>query len=293
MKLLDKIESNCFTYVITSIIKNRKYYGATTNGKSRYKAHYSKLLSNKHENSHLQNDFNKYGKDNFTFKILEYINVKDIVNKEQYYLDNIVKWGFDFNKAKYSSFDKSKFPLLKEASNKKAHNRLKNLFPCFIKSNLSMTSFLNNKKETNYKLFKKLFIQYCADKNINFEYYRDVTHRNKKEYYELQVIKYLDSNLTLREFARVNNINCRKTLKKYLLSICEKYNIDSKKLIKDRNTRNYIFHKKNKTEIYIDYILYKDLWKNKRQAAKFYGINYVTFTNYIKNEDKNFRNRKI
>ena len=45
------------------------------------------LKSNKHENSRLQNHYNKYGKDDLVFSILIGCNKQDLISTEQFYID--------------------------------------------------------------------------------------------------------------------------------------------------------------------------------------------------------------
>jgi group I intron endonuclease len=70
-------------YEILCIENNKKYIGSTTKSfKERFNKHKTRLLSNTHENSHLQNAWNKYGADKFIFKILNIIE-DDIEIKKQ------------------------------------------------------------------------------------------------------------------------------------------------------------------------------------------------------------------
>lgn len=76
-------------YKITSIIKpERVYVGSAIDFKRRWSEHRIKLKANKHHSYILQNHYNKYGFDDFSFSIL--LKVEDInklIDEEQYYLD--------------------------------------------------------------------------------------------------------------------------------------------------------------------------------------------------------------
>lgn len=70
--------------------KSGKYYiGSTiTSLDKRIAVHYSYFKKNNHTNKRLQGAYNKYG--NFELIVLEefeYTNKKEVINKEQYYLD--------------------------------------------------------------------------------------------------------------------------------------------------------------------------------------------------------------
>lgn len=82
-------------YKITNVVNNKIYIGSTSNLYNRKHHHFSKLKHNKHSNPHLQNSYNKYGKDNFIFEILEECDINSLIEKEQYYLDSI---KCDYNK---------------------------------------------------------------------------------------------------------------------------------------------------------------------------------------------------
>lgn len=74
-------------YQIRNIQNNYVYIGSSKNLFERYKFHFSVLKRNKHENPYLQGAYNKYGKENFTFEILEYCEPEIRFNIEQYWID--------------------------------------------------------------------------------------------------------------------------------------------------------------------------------------------------------------
>lgn len=73
-------------YAIVNTINNKIYIGSSIHLQKRYKEHMYQLKNNTHFNQHLQNSFNKYGKDAFKFIVLEYIN-NDILKYEQKWID--------------------------------------------------------------------------------------------------------------------------------------------------------------------------------------------------------------
>lgn len=62
---------NCGIYKITCIINNKVYIGQSTDIEKRWKDHVIRLDNNSHDNSYLQNAWNKYGKEAFKFEIIE------------------------------------------------------------------------------------------------------------------------------------------------------------------------------------------------------------------------------
>lgn len=88
-------------YTITNLINRKVYVGSAYNFKRRFKAHCSTLKNNIHRNKKLQNSYNKYGKDNFKFEILEECDIEFIYFKE-YICINILnscnsEYGYNIN----------------------------------------------------------------------------------------------------------------------------------------------------------------------------------------------------
>lgn len=71
-----------YFYSIKNLINSNQYIGITGNLTQRWNRHLNKLNKNCHFNPHLQNAWNKYGKENFFFEILE---EKDFDTKEEAY----------------------------------------------------------------------------------------------------------------------------------------------------------------------------------------------------------------
>ena len=83
-------------YIITCIPTSKIYIGSTYDFDKRWASHKSELNGGYHNNSYLQNAWAKYGKDSFTFSILqpvvnnsnlhvieeEWIRIKDATNRD-------------------------------------------------------------------------------------------------------------------------------------------------------------------------------------------------------------------
>jgi len=84
------MEINQGIYQIINIVNKQKYIGSSSNIEIRKKTHFKELQNNCHRNKHLQNSYNKYGKDKFIFEILEINNNltrDELYELEQYYID--------------------------------------------------------------------------------------------------------------------------------------------------------------------------------------------------------------
>src|SRR5574343_533836 len=71
---------NGVVYQIVNRSRNSVYIGSTCNPKQRWKTHRRDLNANKHENIRLQRAWNKYGKAEFKFEILQREIEQDVLH---------------------------------------------------------------------------------------------------------------------------------------------------------------------------------------------------------------------
>lgn len=78
-------------YQIINTINNYRYVGSTTRGfNRRWATHLCCLRKNKHENTHLQRAYNKYGEGSFVFLIIETVNTpENCIDIEQKWIDSL------------------------------------------------------------------------------------------------------------------------------------------------------------------------------------------------------------
>lgn len=76
-------------YMIKNIINNKIYVGQSVDLDRRKSMHFSSLKNNHHHNKYLQNSYNKYGKENFIFEIIEYCPISELDKKEEYWVDKL------------------------------------------------------------------------------------------------------------------------------------------------------------------------------------------------------------
>lgn len=74
-------------YKIKNLINNKFYIGSTNNPERRKKEHFLRLKQNSHDNTYLQNAYNKYGKKNLKFEIIEYCDPQEQYILEQKWID--------------------------------------------------------------------------------------------------------------------------------------------------------------------------------------------------------------
>lgn len=75
-------------YKILNIVNGNFYIGSALNFKKRKSFHLRDLKNDKHHNKHLQNAYNKYGKDNFIFELISICEKENLMKIEQYYIDS-------------------------------------------------------------------------------------------------------------------------------------------------------------------------------------------------------------
>lgn len=76
-------------YFIVCLKNNKVYVGRSQEYEKRWRAHKNMLRSNTHRNMWLQEDWNKYGEENFDFRIIHTVHtVDDSIKMEQCYIDD-------------------------------------------------------------------------------------------------------------------------------------------------------------------------------------------------------------
>ena len=77
----------CGIYAITNLKNNRFYIGQSISIEKRIKYHITKLSQEDHYNEELQNDWNKFDIEDFSWTILEIIeNPENLNNRERFHI---------------------------------------------------------------------------------------------------------------------------------------------------------------------------------------------------------------
>ena len=85
-------------YKITNLINGKCYIGKSEDIEFRKKVHFRELEDGNHHSAYLQEDFNKYGKDNFSFEIIEIINDEELLMfAERFFIDKFDSFKSGYN----------------------------------------------------------------------------------------------------------------------------------------------------------------------------------------------------
>lgn len=89
----------CGIYSIENKTNHKKYIGQSVNIKNRWCHHKADLKNGEHDNDYLQKSWNKYGDQNFEFKILEECSENMLNDRERYYIDlyNTMNRDYGYN----------------------------------------------------------------------------------------------------------------------------------------------------------------------------------------------------
>ena len=109
-------------YQIKNIVNSKIYIGSSIDIHTRWKQHLNKLNKNSHTNEHLQNAWNKYGKDNFEFKIVELCDENILREKEQFYIN---KFNCTDDNLGYNIMPTTDMSMLSDETKSKISNTLK------------------------------------------------------------------------------------------------------------------------------------------------------------------------
>lgn len=90
---------NTGIYIIKNNISDKVYIGSAVNIKKRLAKHFSALKHNEHHSIIFQRFYNKY-KDSIILKyeVLEYCEINELIQKEQFYIDNCENMLLNVNK---------------------------------------------------------------------------------------------------------------------------------------------------------------------------------------------------
>jgi group I intron endonuclease len=74
-------------YAIRCARNGKLYVGSAVNLVVRWKAHQNALAAQRHHSIRLQRAWNKYGRDTFTFEVVELVEPERLIEREQFHID--------------------------------------------------------------------------------------------------------------------------------------------------------------------------------------------------------------
>jgi group I intron endonuclease len=76
-------------YQITNTVNGHVYIGSSVDVHKRWGRHQRELRAGTHHSAYLQRAWNKYGEDAFSFILCEQCEKEHLIEREQYYIDNV------------------------------------------------------------------------------------------------------------------------------------------------------------------------------------------------------------
>ena len=280
------IPKNSGIYKIIHKESGKYYIGRTNNFKRRWYRHKYELNKNKHDNQHLQNAWNKYGKDTFDFCVVEYVenNFIKLKETEEKYLKIIYEDKKNWNNKYYnlSEFSGDQYQHSEETKKKLSESHLGIKLSDQAKQKLSILNkgygnpFYGKKHsiETKEKISKKI-----KGKNHPF-YGKSRSEETKRKLSEKNKGKKLSDEHKIK-LSKINKGRIPWNLNK---KHCYSHTEETKKKISESN-KGKVFTDERKEKI------------SKSRSGKNYGYvgvnnpNSILIKYYFHNKDKNiYRN---
>ena len=229
-----------YIYKIENIINKKVYVGLTNNWKRRKARHFLDLKNNEHDNPHLQEAYNKYGKENFVFSIIgEFDCTKDeIKDYESYYIKELKAYpdGYNCNpggKQSYFLGQLSKEQVFEICSILERVNRRGQIIADYYGVSLKVISNIRTEKSYNNYIdeYKKLeqsekekifnFIKDKIDLNLNYQKKRKLSKKQvfmlyiQRDYKTPILLKELMEDFDIKNYNVVHSIRREETYKDY------------------------------------------------------------------------------
>jgi len=152
-------------YQIQSQINGKIYVGSAINLLKRNTEHFSDLVIKVRHNTYLQNHYNKYGKDDLLFSIIEFCPKEKLLEREQYWIDTL--------KPQFNLYPIAGSPLgtkWTEERKKKVSNlkKGKTLKPHSIETKLKISASLLGKTRSPFSKETKQKMREASTGNTNW-----------------------------------------------------------------------------------------------------------------------------
>lgn len=216
-------------YKITNLINNKIYIGSTlVDFDKRWKHHISALNKNKHHSPHLQNAYNKYGKENFKFEILHIMDnnsEEEILKTEEKYIlkykSYLSEYGYNISTTPGGGSSRNK-PIAVYDKNGKFIEILSSRNKTIAKYKFSGVATNMHKNKGISKYISKIgYIFVMIDGNINYDIQKYIVNNENSEndvlIYDIKtkkIIKNLGTRKQFKKYCIENNINEYRTIEK-------------------------------------------------------------------------------
>lgn len=179
-KIYKDLENKCGIYLWTNVLSNKKYVGSSVNLTGRFKNYFNRafLVSEiTRNNSYIYRALLKHGYSNFRLDILELCNKSNVIEREQFFLNNleleynILKVARSLTGFKHS--EESKEKIRKSKTGKPFPYSKENLYAnkksiCIFVTNLNTGEVLNFPSVRRAALYIGIHYSYlfkCLSKN--------------------------------------------------------------------------------------------------------------------------------
>lgn len=102
MDEVETVESGI--YKIEHEKSGKVYVGSSKDIRKRWRQHSSGLRRKRHHNQRLQRAYNKYGSDAFRYEVLEYCSVDVLLDREQFWMDELDSYSSGYNCSPYATY---------------------------------------------------------------------------------------------------------------------------------------------------------------------------------------------
>ena len=234
---IHNIQRDYGVYLIKCIVNNNLYIGSTNQSfRARFSNHCKFLKNNNHGNKKIQEDFNKFGCENFEFEILNIcFSKQESIEKEQYFI-NLLNPTYNILKIAYNN---SKTNLGKKFSEEQKE-KIRQKSKLFKHSNLEKISNQNKQgstkiKLTNVKTKEEIIVSEIeAEKFFNVNSHISGKHGKIYKGYNIDVLKTQRKSVLLLindEWLTFNSFEkCDKFLNKWRGFTSTQYLKNAKKL---------------------------------------------------------------